>query len=63
MNNQQSDLNDEEPMKELDEIIRKKKEEIAGLQRLLRSIENPTVSDSDQPISPEEKRNNSESGE
>ena len=55
MDSEHTDQSNEENMEKLDELIQKKKEEIAGLQRLLLSIENPVLPETNQLSEPNEK--------
>jgi|KBSSwiStaDraftv2_1062776.scaffolds.fasta_scaffold911909_2 restriction endonuclease S subunit len=59
MNDQPTRSDDEKTIDKLDELIQKKKEEIAGLQRLLQSIENPLLPETDPLLDSNEKENNS----
>lgn len=63
MNNEHPSKKDADTFEKLNEVIQKKKEEIAGLQRLLISIENPIPPETDQSSDPNEKDNNSKSSE
>lgn len=63
MSNGQIKTESEKAKEKLDEIIQKKKEEIAGLQHLLRSLENPTQPESDQLTEQGKKDNNAKTNE
>lgn len=63
MNEGPDSINEKETPGKLDELIQKKREEIAGLQRLLLSIENPILPKTNPLPDKNEKENNHKSSE
>lgn len=58
MDDQAKDTNDEHTLHKLDQIIQKKKEEIAGLQKLLGSIEGANTGKPESEMQPKETDDN-----